>query len=187
MPNFDPHMPDVEIVPDIAERFAAARQAVVGGIEPLLGHDPDQRYVVLVTPGRMLMEQPCPIAGSVPPEMLTDIEAIVPAQPALNISVIALNEIPAILSAAQQTIPFFGYLLGLCYMGHNVLVFEGHPSALAAGVADADLLIVDGGMIPFLQPDWSSVAFASGPLRQVLIFGRDGAIQEIDRPTATAN
>ncbi len=182
MPNFDPHMPHVEIVPDIAERFAEARRAVVGGIEPLPGHDPDQRYVVLVTPGRMLMEQPCPKAGTVPPEMLTDIEAMVPPQPALNISVIALNEIPAILSDAQQTIPFFGYLLGLCYIGHNVLVFEGHSSALAAGVADADLLIVDGGMVPFLQPDWTTVAFSGECLQHILIFGRDGSLSGMERP-----
>ena len=109
MPNFDPHMPEVEVVPDIADRFVAAREAVVGGIETLPGHPADQRYVVLVTPGRMLMEQPCPQPGIVPPEMLADIEAIVPSEPLLNISVIALTEIPAILSDAARTIPFIKF------------------------------------------------------------------------------
>jgi hypothetical protein len=183
MPNFDPHMPEVEVVPDIAERFAAARQAVVGGIEPLPGHDADQRYVVLLTPGRMLMEQPCPQPGSIPPAMIADIEAIVPSSPPLNISVIALNEIQAILTDGAKTIPFFGYLLGMCYGGHNVLIFEGHSSAFAEGVADADLLIVDSGMISFLQKTWIKDAFAAGPLQHILIFGRDGRIDEINRPT----
>src|SRR5260221_14492327 len=116
--------------------------------------------------------------------MLNDIEGLVPPQPMMNISVIALNEIPAILSEAQQTIPFFGYLRGLCYIGHKVLVFEGHSSALAAGVADADLLIVDGGMIPFLQPDWTTVAFSGERLQHILIFGRDGAISVMGHGSA---
>jgi len=41
-----------------------------------------------------------------------------------------------------------------------VWVFEGHPSALAQGCRDADLLLVDSGMLPELErnPDWQATA-----------------------------
>src|SRR5260221_3793658 len=143
MPDFTPRMPVVDDVPDIAERFAAARLAVVGGIEALPGYEVDQRYVILLTPGRMLMEQPCPKPGTIPPELIAGIEQITPAVPSLNIAAIALTDIQAVLTNVGQAIPFFGYLLGLCYVGHNVLVFEGHPSALTAGGADSRPGILD--------------------------------------------
>src|SRR5258708_33835380 len=163
MRDFTHRMPVVDDVPDIAERFAAARLAVAGGIEALPGHEADQCYVILITPGRMLMEQPCPKPGTIPPELVVGIEQIAPAEPPLNITAIALTEIQAVLTNVAQAIPFFGYLLGLCYVGHNVLVFEGHPSALAAGVADAQLVIVDGAMIPFLQTNWAEIILGQVP------------------------
>ncbi len=179
MPDFTPRMPVVDDVPDIAERFAAARRAVVGGIEALPGYEADQRYVILLTPGRMLMEQPCPKPGTISPELIAGIEQITPAVPSLNIAAIALTDIQAVLTNVGQAIPFFGYLLGLCYVGHNVLVFEGHPSALTAGVADAQLVIVDGAMIPFLQANWAEIILGQVPPPRILVFGREGKIEEI--------
>src|SRR5579859_486028 len=180
MPDYSPRMPhNVEAVEDVANLFAQARQAVAGGIEPLPGAPPDQRYVVIVTPGRMLMQQPCPAPGTLPPEMVAGLEQIVPAKPPRNITVIALNDVPALLSDISQTIPFFGYLLGLCYVGHNVLVFEGHPDAYKAGVSDADVVIADDAMLPFLQSDWAEVALDSPRSPRVLVFTRDGVIHEM--------
>jgi|SRR5579859_2079288 len=184
MPDFTPRMPpNVEAVADMATLFAQARKAVVGGIEPLPDAPPDQRYVVIITPGRMLMQQPCPMAGSLPPDMIAGLEQIVPSKPSLNITVIGLNDVPALLSNISQTIPFFGYLLGLCYVGHNVLVFEGHPDAYEAGVADADLVIADDGMLPFLQLNWAEVALNSPRAPRVLVFTRDGVIHEMVKKT----
>jgi len=57
-----------------------------------------------------------------------------------------------------RAIPFLGMLLGLAYLGHAVWVFEGHPSALAAGCRDADFLIVDSAMLACLAPDWQHLA-----------------------------
>ncbi len=45
-------------------------------------------------------------------------------------------------------------------IGHAVVLFEGHPSALAEVCRAADLLVVDSEMIPFLQTDWLPVAQA---------------------------
>lgn len=58
----------------------------------------------------------------------------------------------------MSSFPFAGLFIGLAYIGHTVWIFEGHPSALVAGCRDADLLIVDGGMIPFMAKDWATTA-----------------------------
>jgi hypothetical protein len=181
MPNFEPHMPEVDEVPDIADRFAVARRVTRGEetLRPDHPPEPGQRHVVLITPGRMLMQQPCPPPGSVDQSMIASIEQLAPGDKPLNITVIALNEIQAVLTDVSKAIPFFGYLLGLCYVGHNVTIFEGHSSALAAGCADADLLIADAAMIPFLQEDWLKVAFSSGTAQRLLVFYRDGRLEEL--------
>ena len=84
----------------------------------------------------------------------------------LHISVIACTEFKKFaqdsevsVSAMIRSIPFLGFLASYAYVGHTVVVFEGHYSALEAGVRNADLLIVDSGMLPFLQKDWAAVAF----------------------------
>jgi len=48
--------------------------------------------------------------------------------------------------------------MGLGYAGHRICIFEGHSSALAEGLEHAEVLLVDSGMIPWLQEDWISVA-----------------------------
>jgi len=55
-------------------------------------------------------------------------------------------------------IPFLGFLIGWSQAGHQVWVFEGHPSALVAGLAESEFLLLDSGMLPFLQSDWMAVA-----------------------------
>lgn len=181
--NVEPHMPRVEEVPDLAERFQAARRITRG--EEVLMPDtpavPGQRHIVLLTPGRMLMQQACPLPGTMPAEALAPIAALVPSNVPLNISVIALNEIPALLSNFGQAIPFAGYLMGLAYLGHNITVFEGHPTALEIGCADADLVLVDGGMIPFLQRDWLYTALTISPAQRVIVFKRNGQLREYSK------
>jgi hypothetical protein len=79
----------------------------------------------------------------------------------------------------NQFIPFLGYLIGMAYLGHSVVVFEGHPSALSIACRDADLLIVDGAMLQHLQKDRVTVATSVLRKRKILVFGRDGKIAEI--------
>jgi hypothetical protein len=64
--------------------------------------------------------------------------------------VITYTYLEALKKDILQAIPFFGFLLGFAAIGHRVWVFEGHSSALQAGCREADLLIVDGGILPFL-------------------------------------
>jgi len=78
---------------------------------------------------------------------------------------------------------YLGFLLGFAYIGHAVWVFEGHPSALASGCRNADVLLVDGAMVPHLQQDW--VAVASRAMRRPEIFVHDRATYSLRKVAAT--
>lgn len=168
---FEPRMPEVDVLPDIENRFAEVRKAANGEITPLNGAD--GRHVIIVTPGRMMMFKTCPPPGRMGPEAVASIEQMMPSTTKRNVVAIAYNGIEAITTDAGKVIPFLGYLMGFAYIGHAVWVFEGHPSALAAGCREADVLLVDGGMAPYLQEDWLEVV--TGVMRhpEVVIHDRE--------------
>ncbi len=183
--NRAPYMPQIDIVDNLEQRFAEAyklaNQTVQGGT----------RQVVILTPGRMLQSFACPPPGSMDKNSATkNLQKLAPPKPPLRIAVIAFTELKSVgvdLETANQAIPFMGYILGLGYLGHSVVIFEGHPSALSAGCQGVHRLIIDGGMIPYLQARWSNQAFASmDPAGQVYVFGRDLSINRII-PTPPAN
>jgi hypothetical protein len=168
--RFEPRMPEVDALPNIEEIFTRAR-AAAGGAERPPGAS--GQHVIVVTPGRMLMFNPCPPPGSMSAAQTASMERMIAPTVKRNIAAIAYTELEAVRTDAPRTIPFLGILLGLAYIGHAVWVFEGHPSALAAGCRDADVLIVDGGMVPHLQQDWQTVA--AGTMRRPEIYVHDRA------------
>lgn len=164
---FEPRMPEVDEPPFIEEVFERARQSARdGSVEA--GAPEGQRHIVVVTPGRLLLLQRAPAPGTMSAEKTAPAESFMPREPARNIAVISYTELLAVRSDIWKAIPFAGILTALAYIGHAVWIFEGHPSALAAGCRDADILIVDDGMIPFLQEDWADVA--AGAMRREEIF-----------------
>jgi hypothetical protein len=167
---FQPRMPDVEEPPKLEEIFDKARKAAAEETTPTRGKN---RHVVIVTPGRMLMLQPCPAPGKMKKEAVEAVEKIMSSKTRRNVAVIAYTQLDALQANPGQAIPFFGLLMGLAYIGHSVWVFEGHTSALAAGCRQADLLIADNQMVPFLDPDW--IATASAAMRRPLIFTHERA------------
>ena len=190
MADFAPYMPEVQRVPAIERYFAQARRM---GAAPRQDDPAHQRYIVLLTPGRLLMHIPCPRPGSATPAMIEEIEGIVPPPPK-TITVIAFTHLfpsqeestatgglKSPRDTAAQAIPFLGYLLGLGYIGHSVTIFEGHPSAFVAGCRDADVLVVDQAMVPHLQPDWVEIAFGvmRDPSPYIVLFGRDQTVSKI--------
>lgn len=74
---FQPRMPDVEQPPNPASLFDKARSAATGATPTAAG-----RHVVIVTPGRLLMFQPCPAAGSMPAAQVTSITQMIPPRAA---------------------------------------------------------------------------------------------------------
>jgi hypothetical protein len=80
----------------------------------------------------MLMNRPCPPAGSMPANQVSSIEQIIPPTVKRNIAVIAYTELRAVTSDISKAIPFVGMLIGFAYIGHAVWIFEGHPCMAAA-------------------------------------------------------
>jgi hypothetical protein len=169
-------MPDVDEPADIERVFAQARQAA----REQAG-EPGQsaRQVIIVTPGRMVMVQPCPPAGSMPARQVASIEQMIPSTAKRNVTAIAYTELEALTRSADKAMPFLGIIPGFAYIGHAVWVFEGHPSALAAGCREADVLIVDGAMVPYLQADWTAVA--SSAMKRPEIYVHDRATYSLGK------
>jgi hypothetical protein len=155
---FHPHMPEVFVHEDIADTFNRARSAAADISQDAEGVY--HRQIIIVTPGRLLIKKECPLASSLQPSQIALLEKFVPRKPVLQICAIAYTELEALKKDMRKAIPFVDYLLGFASLGHSVWVFEGHPSALAAGCRGADLLLIDSGMLPELEknPDWQAVA-----------------------------
>lgn len=90
-------------------------------------------------------------------------QAFLPAEKSCNVAVISYTLLEPLQRDKAKCIPMLGQLLGLAYTGHNVIVFEGHATALEPALRDCDVLLIDSGMVPFLQKDWLEVAFKSMP------------------------
>jgi hypothetical protein len=160
--EFEPRMPQVDARPDIGDIFAKAR-AKVGSPEPKSGLEPDQRCLGILTPGRMVMIVPAPKPGAVPPQLVEQAKQMVPSDRPLNILAIGFTELKPMMKDQLKCLPYLARLVSLAFIGHNVIVFEGHPSAFEAGLAGTDVLFIDSGMVPFLQPDWAEAAFRTMP------------------------
>jgi hypothetical protein len=177
-------MPKVDETHDLREVFATAR-AISAGTAGVGGSGAAGGSVAVVTQGRLVMSVGCPPASAISGEMLAGIRQLVPEHPKQQITVIANNDVVAANAftapEANGLIPFFGYLLRMVADGHTVVVFEGHPSALAAGCEGATLLLVDGGIAGWLEADWIAVATGAMRVPLVMMFGRDGSVKKFLR------
>jgi len=163
-------MPEVDEPPKLEEIFDRARRAAAEDMMPGKGKN---RHVVFITPGRMLLLQPCPAPGAMEHAAVESVEKIMSSKTKRNVAVIAYTELAALQAGLAQTIPFFGLIMGLSYIGHTVWIFEGHPSALTIGCREAELLIADNAMVPFLQKDWVKVAATA--MKRPLLFVHERA------------
>lgn len=165
---FPTRMPEVNTQVSFAEMFQQARE---------LASSTQPRQIVVITPERTFVTKACPPPGTATLGMTEAIRKIVPFDPPVKISVIAYTEMPFIQEDMAACIPFLGYLMGMGYLGHNVVVFEGHESVLVQGIQDAELLLVDEGMIAHLPANWSELAHAHMQRPRVLTFNRSGKFE----------
>src|SRR5260221_1680085 len=121
-------MPEVDTPPNLEEIFAKARRVGTGQLAPPTSKC---RHTAVVTPGRMVMMHPCPEPGAMSPTAVESVEKLVSSSIKRQVAVIAYTELTALREDLMKTIPFFGLLTGMTYIGHSVWVFEGHSSALA--------------------------------------------------------
>jgi hypothetical protein len=171
---FFPHMPEVFTPEDLAGVFDRARSAAAD-----LTQDVDgvyHRQIIIVTPGRLLVKKECPLAAELQPAQIALLEKFVPRKPILKICAIAFTELEALKKDMRRAIPFIDYLLGFASLGHSVWVFEGHSSALAQGCREADLLLVDSGMLPELEknPNWQATAEQAMRTPEIKLVSRSG-------------
>jgi hypothetical protein len=190
MSNFVPHMPEVDVLPPekLEPVFAQAAEINTnkrgGG---LFGLQTPPRQIAIITPGRMVAQLSCPAPNSMDKNRVRQIEHILPAQPPRKVVAIAYTELAALMGpdkkmsvpSVSRAIPFIGFLLGFGYIGHTVIIFEGHPSALAIGLRGADLLLVDALMIPALQKDWVDIAYDVMRSPTINVYQPDGRVQQI--------
>jgi hypothetical protein len=172
-PNlFEPRMPGVDVPPDLQGVFAKARIEIASG---------DERRIGIVTPGRMIMLQPAPPPGSIAKEFVAQVSQLLPSAKPLNITFVGHPQLEALMQDKAKCIPQLGQLLGFAYLGHSVIVFEGHPSAFEYALRDCDVLMIDSGMLPFLQPDWLDVALrAARPGAKMIVQDRKtGRLQPV--------
>lgn len=182
---FEPHQLGVELLSDMDGLFKGARELSATGEYPVGAAEPSAdvaaevekvkgwRSVVIVTPDRMLMPVPAPAPGTVPRDAVEGVRQLLPPDPPLSISAVSYTYVPALIEDKAKAIPFLGFLVGFTSIGHTAVVFEGHPSAFESGVRGVDVLLVDSGMLPFMQADWAEVAFkVMRPGARVLVHDR---------------
>ncbi len=155
-----PYMPEVDSLPlDRLEKiFNQAHSASLGqiGPQPALG----QHSVALLSPGRLMRQFLAPAPNTMAPEMVKSMVDLLPNPPKRVVSIaFTANLLQADMRTVGAAIPFLGFLIGFAYIGHSVVVFEGHPSAYEVGIQGADMLLVDYDMIPFLPSGWVATAF----------------------------
>jgi hypothetical protein len=159
---FQPHLMGVELFEDMDELFREARRAASGEDDDEVTRSwknfEGQRAVAIITPGRLIMFSPCPEPNSMPEEAIAQQRSMMPPDPPLKISVISYTFVEALTIDIDKAIPFRGFLITWAYLGHSVIVFEGHPSAFESGARECDVLLVDSGMLPFIQLNWLDVA-----------------------------
>lgn len=169
-------MPEVFLHDDIEQVFERARTSAE---EPTQDADGIyRRQMIIITPGRLLIGKECPLASELLAENREILEKYIPIKPIRRIGVITYTLLEALKKDIRRTIPFVDYLLGFAALGHSVWAFEGHASALTAGCRDADLLLVDSGMLPELDknPEWRQIAFSKMKGKEIKLISRENFI-----------
>lgn len=171
--KFTPCRLDADAPDNLEAIFARARRIAAGEDAEL---NPGERRVVIVTPGRAFVTIPPVPQNLMRAETLAGLNKWL-GHASRNIAVIGYTSLPGLTDQDQgklKCIPFLPQLMMMTAAGHNIVVFEGHPAALGIGLRDADGLIVDSGMLPFLQPDWMVVATrVMRPAATYFIYGRE--------------
>ena len=161
-------MPEIEERVDIEEAFAEVRSAAQGGRR--------RSSLVILRPDRQYLVMPAMSETPALKHAVLGLQRLVPSKAKRNIAVIAYTIFPTngepSINDVNRSIPFVGMLMGLTYIGHAVWVFEGHGSALQPGCREADVLIVDSAMLPFLSEGWQECAAQAMRNSNILVHDR---------------
>ena len=160
-------MPDVNPGPDVAELFAKVRTK--------LSWNPAKGCVGIVSPDRTVSLLGLLPSVEMPQKLIEQNKAYIPHTRPLNITAVSFTGFVAPKPDDLKRLPFVAGILPFAYIGHSIVVFEGHESGFKAALQGADVLIVDSGMLPFLRSDWFEVATG--------VFRDKGRVRMFDRKT----
>jgi hypothetical protein len=132
--------------------------------------------LAIIAPERTVGVLAGPEPGSAPPQFVATAKRLLPFTAPMNITGVGFTGGRKLVKEDLLHLPFVTALLSFAYVGHNVVIFEGHPSGFTQGLAGAEALLIDSDMLPFLQSDWFEVARRA--------FGRKGRIRVFERKTA---
>ena len=162
--DFSPRMPSV----------APLREGIVQYARDL-AFDPINRRLIMITPDRSIKTSiNLPPKDTLPHEFIAHLESIAPSTQQILIVSVGMTDYGALQEDPYRAIPFLGTLEGFVQLGHAVILFEGHPSALGPVCENADLLIIDEQMIPHLKKDWLQVALNVMRNEYVIRINRNG-------------
>lgn len=147
------------------------------------------RWVVIIAPDGKLVNVPVPSPEEADQSLLRDVRAaLAPHQePVTGLTITSINCTNGVQRRAKsfhkmlELVPNLSYLVGAACLGNNVAAFEGHPGDFAVGCENADVLLLDDGMMPLLQPDWAAIALNTLRQPRIILFGRDGRLSKLDR------
>lgn len=169
-------MPDVSPVSDINAVFTRARRMASGDLDAVERRglpSGTSRVIAVVLPSRAIGCFACRPPDAMPADQRASIEKMIPSAVPRNIVAIANTAVEHRTSDLTKTVPFLGFLAAFSSIGHSVWMFEGDPAALAAGCHDADVLFVDGALVPHLGHDWTTVARAAMRHGEIYVHDRD--------------
>lgn len=135
-----------------------------------------QGNLVVLCQDAKLLRLPALEPTSVKAEMRAAIEQIVPSTVKRSVAAIgdtswASNSQPS-LQEANQSIPFWGLLMGLSCIGHAVWVFQASTDLLCVGCSGADVLFVDSASVAALPADWQTQVSKVMRNPQILVHDR---------------
>jgi hypothetical protein len=167
-----PRMPDVDIHTDVAGLFADVR-AKVSWYRFSNEQKAGRPCVGIISPDRTISFLAAPASAELPQELVDANKACIPHTKPLNITAVSFTGLRPPGEIKRMT--FICCLLPFASIGHSIVVFEGHVSGFEAALKDADVLVIDSGMLPFLQSNWFEVARG--------VFRDKGRIRMFDRKT----
>jgi hypothetical protein len=171
---FEPCMPEVDREVNLVDLFAHTRSRLAFE-RPTPTAQPGQRCIAIVTPAREVAVVDGLLPGTAPDRFVETARFFLPFNRPLNITAIGYCGSKPLKRDDLKRLPFVAAMLSFTYVGHSVVVFEGHSSGFEAALRGADVLMVDSYMLPHLQHDWFAVS------RQVL--GRNGRVRVFERKT----
>jgi hypothetical protein len=132
--------------------------------------------LVILRPDGRTIVLPAMAKESAPADAVAAVERMLPSSAKRNVATIADTswtglEKPGVREAGRA-IPYFGLLMGFAAIGHAVWIFDGKPGLFAAGVREADLLIIDSAQLEGLPPNWQALAGSTMRTAQIVVHDR---------------